>query len=673
MPAEGRDALVAATAAHGETVIPSNERFALLFEHLAQCGARVETIRAPLGAESLAEAGAVLVGDPREPFSSAEAAGLRTWVTAGGRLLILATRAEVLASLLPGWTLGATLRNWSRLGRSRVRFHDYPSGAPPFEYVEGLSVKPERGPFEKWLDIERASIFVEAKLGAGTVCVLGSSATLSDDEVTSANGPILAWVVRRFQPGLVAAELASRRTRPQRHRLLHGYPMAPLMRDAATHADALEEASLWMRSRGRQLTVGVLPHPFCNPSVKGCGFCTFPHQDYAHSKAEDTVAHVIRELDASPFWREKPAVSALYFGGATANLTPPGSFRALCKKLRERFDLSRAEVTLEGVPAYFVAKKPSLIEVMKEELAARHYRISMGVQTFDPAQIARMGRSAFGDRGVIEEVLEHARGLGLTVSGDFLFNLPGQTRDQMRSDADTAIALGFDQVCLYHLVLAPELGTEWSKDPEMLATLPGNERACESWLDLRERMLGADFVQTTLTNFERRSVHATERRFLYEELGFQPERYDTLGFGPSAGSILLSGDGGFGWGLKLLNPEKASEYAAAVASGKSAERLFVLHRQDLEILFATRRIARLSAPASTFAPFPLELDAIVRAGLMTAAGDTVALTPRGMFYADSVAGLIAAHSVRLQRLSGAIGRSRAPRHDPNVAVPGPMG
>ncbi len=73
-----------------------------------------------------------------------------------------------------------------------------------------------------------------------------------------------------------AEELQYRMNRPQRHRLLHGYPQAAAMRSAKEVEPELD--LLFDPKTKRELLIGVLPHPFCNPAVTGCGFCTFPHE-----------------------------------------------------------------------------------------------------------------------------------------------------------------------------------------------------------------------------------------------------------------------------------------------------------------------------------------------------------------------------------------------------------
>src|SRR5262245_59454145 len=81
-----------------------------------------------------------------------------------------------------------------------------------------------------------------------------------------------------------AQELQRRLSRPQRHRLLHGYPLAAAMPQRQQDEEPWEVA--YGEPARRQLLVGVLPHPFCNPTVTGCGFCTFPHERYESGQAE---------------------------------------------------------------------------------------------------------------------------------------------------------------------------------------------------------------------------------------------------------------------------------------------------------------------------------------------------------------------------------------------------
>src|SRR5690554_6335559 len=107
---------------------------------------------------------------------------------------------------------------------------------------------------------------------------------------------------------------------PQRHRLLHGYPMPKAMRPMADDErwDALE-TNQWQWRWRRQILVGVLPHPFCVPEVKGCGFCTFPHERHRQNLMLPLAMAIAKELGTHKA-RHATHANAIYLGGGTANL-----------------------------------------------------------------------------------------------------------------------------------------------------------------------------------------------------------------------------------------------------------------------------------------------------------------------------------------------------------------
>jgi oxygen-independent coproporphyrinogen-3 oxidase len=444
-------------------------------------------------------------------------------------------------------------------------------------------------------------------------------------------------------------ELARRMRTPQRHRLLQGYPMAPLMRPIAP-AQALDLEAF--DDPARPVLIGVLPHPFCNPRVRGCGFCTFPHERFSRAAATAVAAAVEREVDAllerAPGLGER-AVGAVYFGGGTANLTPVAAFARLAATVAGRFDLARAEVTLEGVPAYFLTHHGALLGELAA-MPARHRRLSMGVQSFDPRQLERMGRLAFGDRALVERVVATAHRSAMTTSVDLVFNLPGQSVAQALADVDSASAAGFDQICVYNLVLHET--SEWSADDALLRALPSQAARLDTWLALRTRLRERGYVQTTLTNFERAEVHASPRRFVYEAMSFQPERFDGLGFGPGAISCLTRGAAA----LKWQNAAGATPYTEAIAThGRAWSAQFAYAPIDLRLLHITRQLARLSLSLRAYErrfgtrlrdDFALPLAALVDRELLHDSGERLRLTPRGMFFADAVLGLFASERVR---------------------------
>jgi oxygen-independent coproporphyrinogen-3 oxidase len=197
-------------------------------------------------------------------------------------------------------------------------------------------------------------------------------------------------------------------------------------------------------------------------------------------------------------------------------------------------------------------------------------------------------------------------------------------------------------------VLFRGLGTEWSRDSTLLDALPSNQQACEHWIALREELLAAGYVQTTLTNFERRSVHETARRFSYELYSFQPNRYDMMGFGPSG--ISFASNDAFTHGWKSTNPESTLEYLRRVAKTATPHsRFFIYDHHDLRVFYLIRRLAMLAIDVDEYEQqsglpgldeFAEQLAALSTAGLIEERGKMLFPTPKGMFYADAIASLL---------------------------------
>ncbi len=394
----------------------------------------------------------------------------------------------------------------------------------------------------------------------------------------------------------------------------------------------------------RALIVGVIPHTQCVPRREACGFCTFPHDAPSPLGRSHMIGAVCGDIER--LTRRAPlsgrSVEAIYLGGGTANLSSPAQVNELVQALARHLRIHDAELTLEGTPRLFEGLFFSHLKNLAE-LPVGQRRISMGIQTFDDGLLRLMGRERFGDAALVRKLVKRCRALGITTSGDLLFNLPGQTPAQMDYDVDTALDAGLDQICLYHLVLYQGLGTPWANDAALLALAPDNARACQQWLRLRERLLEAGYVQSTLTNFERRDIAEGPRRFRYETASFSAERTDGIGFGPLSLSTFLN------WserrGVKLL---RRKDLGPPPWSG--ADLMFCYDEHTLRLLFLTRGLAKTRVDGATYRglfgtdlqeDFREALSALVDQQLVVLAGGALALTPLGMFFADAVVSLLA--------------------------------
>ncbi|HEY4221870.1 MAG TPA: Fe-S oxidoreductase, partial [Myxococcota bacterium] len=224
----------------------------------------------------------------------------------------------------------------------------------------------------------------------------------------------------------------------------------------------------------------------------------------------------------------------------------------------------------------------------------------------------------------------------------------------MIDDVNQAIDTATDQICLYHLVLFEGLGTEWSKDKALLATLPSQDDAVANFLALREHLTRAGFVQTTLTNFERADVHHSDKRFLYEERSFSPATVDGLGIGPFGVSTFVDVDKRRAVKLMRAKDSEMPHWAGA-------DLWFPYDDQDVRLLYLVRSAPRLRIERAPYRAWFGEdlvdehdaaMKQLVSAELVTVGADALTLTPRGMFFADSVVGLLMRARAEAVKASG---------------------
>jgi oxygen-independent coproporphyrinogen-3 oxidase len=190
--------------------------------------------------------------------------------------------------------------------------------------------------------------------------------------------------------------------------------------------------------------LGVYVHvPFC---ASICQYCTFTRglrdpglePRYVEALATDIAC----QGDGSP-------VDTLYFGGGTPSVLPPDDVARLVDACRRAFDVaSDAEVTLEANPEDVDASRA------RAWRDAGISRLSLGVQSFDDAELARLGRRHSADRA--RRAVAEARAAGLdNLSLDLMLWLPEQRLDPWLASVDALLALRPPHASLYLLEVYP--------------------------------------------------------------------------------------------------------------------------------------------------------------------------------------------------------------------------
>jgi putative oxygen-independent coproporphyrinogen III oxidase len=186
--------------------------------------------------------------------------------------------------------------------------------------------------------------------------------------------------------------------------------------------------------------------PWC---LKKCPYCDFnSHEIRGDPEPERYVAALLADLEfALPsIWGRK--VVSVFIGGGTPSVFPAAAIDTLVAGIRARVPLlPDAEVTLEANPGTFERERFAGFR------AAGVNRLSLGIQSFDDAQLAALGR--VHDALEAQRAAEAAMAIFGNVNLDLMYALPGQTEAAARTDLATALQFAPPHLSFYHLTLEP--------------------------------------------------------------------------------------------------------------------------------------------------------------------------------------------------------------------------
>lgn len=218
--------------------------------------------------------------------------------------------------------------------------------------------------------------------------------------------------------------------------------------------------------------------PWC---VAKCPYCDFnshalngqvPEKHYVDALIADL------ELDLPRVWGR--TVHSIFMGGGTPSLFSAAAMDRLLSAVRARLNLAPgAEITLEANPG---TVEHDRFEAYRE---AGINRVSLGIQSFDDAQLKRLGRIHSG--GEAERAIAAVREAGFdNFNLDLMWALPDQSIEQALDDLDRALA--FQPPHLSHYQLTIEPNTVFAARPPRL---PDDEQAWDIQEACAERLEAA--------------------------------------------------------------------------------------------------------------------------------------------------------------------------------------
>jgi putative oxygen-independent coproporphyrinogen III oxidase len=200
--------------------------------------------------------------------------------------------------------------------------------------------------------------------------------------------------------------------------------------------------------------------PWC---VRKCPYCDFNSHGVgrgAELPEADYLAALIEDLDAELTLAAGRELVSVFIGGGTPSLMSAAFYAGLLEALAERLPLaSDIEITLEANPGTLERGR------FAGYRAAGINRLSLGVQSFQAAQLSALGRIHSGDEA--RAAVDEARRAGFdNLNLDLMHGLPGQTPALALTDLEQALALEPEHLSWYQLTLEPN--TEFHASPPRL-------------------------------------------------------------------------------------------------------------------------------------------------------------------------------------------------------------
>lgn len=227
--------------------------------------------------------------------------------------------------------------------------------------------------------------------------------------------------------------------------------------------------------------------PWC---VRKCPYCDFN----SHESTPRETAYLdalIADLEAAlpAIWGR--SIVSIFIGGGTPSLMSGAAVDALLTAIRMRLPLlPDAEITLEANPGTAEAER------FAAYAGAGVNRLSLGIQSFNDAKLAALGRIHSGDeaRRAIELAQRHFERINL----DLMYALPEQTLDEAQQDIATAVAAGASHLSAYHLTVEPNTAFHHAPPP-----LPDDDLAADMQEAVEETLVAAGFLHYETAAFAR--------------------------------------------------------------------------------------------------------------------------------------------------------------------------
>jgi oxygen-independent coproporphyrinogen-3 oxidase len=243
--------------------------------------------------------------------------------------------------------------------------------------------------------------------------------------------------------------------------------------------------------------------PFCQTK---CTYCNFHTGVFSKDLYAPYVRAVCREIAEYPRTLAEngiaevaqPTVDTVYFGGGTPSLLEPAHLAQIIENIRVSFPAQFEEVTLEADPETISPEKANAWR------AAGFNRISMGVQSFDDAELRAAGR--MHRRADVFEATKILRAAGFAnLSFDLIAGLPHQTDASWQDSVEQLLGLRPEHVSIYLMEIdeGSRLGLEVLQSGERYSakSLPSDDSMADYYESGCRQLAAAGYAHYEISNW----------------------------------------------------------------------------------------------------------------------------------------------------------------------------
>lgn len=325
--------------------------------------------------------------------------------------------------------------------------------------------------------------------------------------------------------------------------------------------------------------------PWC---VRKCPYCDFNSHEAGEALPEEAYVEALRlDLREEQPLAQGRRIHTVFFGGGTPSLFSDRAIGRILSGVDDIIGLTGdAEITLEANPGTFEQARFSGYR------AAGVNRLSIGIQSFQPEQLRRLGRIHGRDEAL--SAVDVARRAGFdNLNLDLMHGLPDQTQEAARADLEQAIELGPEHLSWYQLTIEPN--TRFYNAPPLLPV----EDTLADIQETGEALLAqAGYEQYEVSAYARNGLRA-RHNLNYWTYG------DYLGIGAGAhGKVTLPEEGRITRRWKTRQPEHYLSRPERALPGRhpmlAGEETLVPESLPLDYLLNALRLNE-GVPAEQFA------------------------------------------------------------------------